>query len=247
NATAAAVETLGVTDWDRAVTPLAVTVGVAVLMTVLTKVRRSLPSSLIAVAVATVVAELADLQIDRIGSLPDALPSFQVPAWDSAALAAMLPSAMAIAALAALESLLSARVADGMVENVPDTDANRELVGQGLANVASGMFGGMPATGAIARTAVNLRAGARTRVASASHAVVLVLIVLLLTPVVALIPLSALAGVLIVTAVRMIDLRTGRAIPRATRADAVVYLSTVVVTIVFDLIVAVQVGVAVAA
>jgi len=247
NATAAAVETLGVTDWDRAVTPLAVTVGVAVLMTVLTKVRRSLPSSLIAVAVATVVAELADLQIDRIGSLPDALPSFQVPAWDSAALSAMLPSAMAIAMLAALESLLSARVADGMVENVPQTDADRELVGQGLANVASGLFGGMPATGAIARTSVNVRAGGRTRVAAASHAVVLVLIVLLFAPVVSLIPMSALAGVLIVTALRMIDLRTGRAIMRATRADAVVYLSTVVVTIVFDLIVAVQVGVAVAA
>src|SRR5690606_34934469 len=134
-----------------------------------------------------------------------------------------------------------------MVENVPQTDADRELVGQGLANVASGLFGGMPATGAIARTSVNVRAGGRTRVAAASHAVVLVLIVLLFAPVVSLIPLSALAGVLIVTALRMVDLRTGRAIMRATRADAVVYLSTVVVTIVFDLIVAVQVGVAVAA
>src|SRR5690606_7846468 len=149
NATAAAVETLRVTDWARAVTPLAVTGGVVVLMVLLTRVRRSLPASLIAVAVATAVVELTSLDVERIGALPDALPSFQVPAWDSAALAAMLPSAMAIAALAALESLLSARVADGMVENVPDTDANRELVGQGLANVASGMFGGMPATGAI--------------------------------------------------------------------------------------------------
>src|SRR5690606_27739289 len=147
-----------------------------------------------------VVAELVSLDVERIGALPDALPSFQVPAWDSSALAAMLPSAMAIAALAALESLLSARVADGMVETVPDTDANRELVGQGMANVASGLFGGMPATCAIARTAVNVRAGARTRVAGASHAVVLVLIVLALAPVVALIPMSALAGVLIVTA-----------------------------------------------
>ncbi|MCM3662080.1 SulP family inorganic anion transporter [Georgenia satyanarayanai] len=247
NATAAAVETLRVTDWGRAVAPLTVTIGVVVLMVLLSRLRRSLPASLIAVAVATVVVELVSLDVERIGALPDALPSFQVPAWDSSALAAMLPSAMAIAALAALESLLSARVADGMVETVPDTDANRELVGQGMANVASGLLGGMPATGAIARTAVNVRAGARTRVASASHAVVLVLIVLALTPVVALIPMSALAGVLIVTAFRMIDLRTGRAILRATRADAVVYLSTVVVTIVFDLIVAVQVGVAVAA
>jgi len=247
NATAAAVETLRVTDWDRALAPLAVTVGVAVLMVLITRVRRSLPASLIALAVATVVVEVSSLDVERIGALPDALPSFQIPAWDSGALAAMLPSAMAIAALAALESLLSARVADGMVENVPNTHADRELVGQGLANAASGLFGGMPATGAIARTAVNVRAGARTRVASASHAVVLVAIVVAFTPIVALIPLSALAGVLVVTALRMIDLRTGRAILRATRADAVVYLSTVVVTIVFDLIVAVQVGVAVAA
>jgi SulP family sulfate permease len=159
----------------------------------------------------------------------------------------MLPAALAIAALAALESLLSARVADGMVEGVPDTHANRELVGQGLANVASGMFGGMPATGAIARTAVNVRAGGRTRVAAASHAVVLVAVVLVATPVVALIPTSALAGVLIVTALRMIDLGTARSILRATRSDAAVYAVTVAVTIALDLVVAVQAGVAVAA
>lgn len=134
-----------------------------------------------------------------------------------------------------------------MVEGVPQADADRELVGQGLANVASGMFGGMPATGAIARTAVNVRSGARTRVASASHAVVLVVVVLVATPIVSLVPMAALAGVLIVTAMRMMDLRTARTIVRATRADASVYLATVVLTIGLDLIVAVQVGVAVAA
>ena len=235
------------TDWSQAAVPLAMTVGVIVLMLVLGRVRRSLPASLIAVGVAAAVAELARLDVDRIGALPASLPTPSMPAWDSSALAEMLPAAMAIAALAALESLLSARVADGMVEGVPDTDADRELVGQGLANVASGMFGGMPATGAIARTAVNVRAGARTRLASASHALVLVVVVLVATPVVVLIPMSALAGVLIVTAVRMIDLRTARSILRATRADGAVYLITVAVTIVFDLVVAVQVGVAVAA
>lgn len=247
NAALVAWDTARVADWSAATVPLAMTAGVIVLMLVLGRVRRSLPASLIAVAVATVVAELAHLGVDRIGALPASLPTPSLPAWDSSALAEMLPSAMAIAALAALESLLSARVADGMVEGVPDTDADRELVGQGLANVASGMFGGMPATGAIARTAVNVRAGARTRVASASHALVLVAVVLVATPVVALIPMSALAGVLIVTAFRMIDLRTARSILRATRADGTVYLVTVAVTIVFDLVVAVQVGVAVAA
>src|SRR5690625_2392216 len=171
NATAAALETVRQTDWSLALAPLAVTIGVIVLMLALSRLRRSLPASLIAVAVATLVVELTPVEVERIGALPDALPSLSVPAWDAAALSGMLPSAMAIAALAALESLLSARVADGMVEHIPKTDANRELVGQGMANVASGMFGGMPATGAIARTAVNLRAGARTRVASATHAV----------------------------------------------------------------------------
>ncbi|GAA4286359.1 SulP family inorganic anion transporter [Georgenia daeguensis] len=247
NAALVAVRTAQQADWSRAALPLALTAGVIVLMLVLGRVRRSLPASLVAVLAATVVAELLDLDVDRIGALPATLPTPSLPAWDTSALAEMLPSAMAIAALAALESLLSARVADGMVEGVPDTDADRELVGQGLANVASGMFGGMPATGAIARTAVNVRAGARTRLASASHAVVLTLVVLVATPVVALIPMSALAGVLIVTALRMIDLGTARSILRATRSDGAVFLVTIAVTIVFDLVVAVQVGVAVAA
>ncbi|HLS49317.1 MAG TPA: SulP family inorganic anion transporter [Actinomycetaceae bacterium] len=247
NAAVAALQTLQITDWQQARLPLLVTLGVIVTMIVLNRVRRSLPSSLIAVALATLVAEIFALDIDRIGALPDSLPSFSIPEWDLAAMSAMFPSALAIAALAALESLLAARVSDGMVDEVPNTNSDRELVGQGFANVASGLFGGMPATGAIVRTAVNVRAGGRTRVASASHALVLVAIVLVATPIVSLIPMSALAGVLIVTAIRMIDLATARAIMRATRADATVYLATIAVTIVFDLVVAVQVGVAVAA
>jgi SulP family sulfate permease len=247
NAGLVALRTLEAAAPGHAAAPLAVTAGVIVLMLVLGKLRRSLPASLIAVVLATVLAETAHLPLARIGALPAALPAPAFPSWDAEALAAMFPSALAIAALAALESLLSARVADGMVEGVPRTHADRELVGQGLANVASGVFGGMPATGAIARTAVNVRAGARTRVAAASHAVVLVAVVLVATPVVALVPTSALAGVLIVTALRMIDLRTARSILRSTRADALVYLVTVAVTVVFDLVVAVQAGVAVAA
>lgn len=247
NAAMAAFATLRATDWQRAIAPLAVTLGVIALMLLLNMLRRSLPASLIAVALATLVAEVAGLDLDRIGALPATLPTLSVPAWDVSALSAMFPSALAIAALAALESLLSARVSDGMVDGVPATNADRELVGQGFANVASGFFGGMPATGAIVRTAVNVRAGGRSRLASASHAVVLVVVVLVATPVVSLIPMSALAGVLIVTAIRMIDIATARTILRATRADATVYLATVAVTIVFDLVVAVQVGVAVAA
>ncbi|MEE6282070.1 SulP family inorganic anion transporter [Georgenia sunbinii] len=247
NAGLVALETLRITEWGPAVTPLLVTAAVVVMMFGLSWWRRTLPGSLIAIAAATLAAELLDLDVARIGALPDSLPTPSIPAFDAAALATLLPSAFAIAALAALESLISARIADGMVDDVRPTHTNRELVGQGMANVASGIFGGMPATGALARTAVNVRGGAKTRLAAASHAVVLVLVVLLATPVVALIPMSALAGVLMVTALRMIDLRTARAIIRSARSEAAVFLLTVGVTVVFDLIVAVQVGVATAA
>src|SRR5690606_23611742 len=131
--------------------------------------------------------------------------------------------------------------------DLPRTQPSRELVGQGLANVASGIFGGIPATGAIARTAVSVRAGARTRVASATHAVVLALVVLSLAPLVARIPMSALAGVLLVTASRMVDVPTARAIIRSGRSGALVLLLTLARPAVVGLVVAVQRGVATAA
>jgi len=151
-----------------------------------------------------------------------------------------------VALLAAIESLLSAEVADGMAD-VGRSDPDRELFGQGLANLASPLFGGMPATGAIARTAVNVRAGARTRVAAASHAVVPLLVVLLAKDLVAEIPLAALAGVLMVTAYRMVEVHNVRAVTRSTRSDALVLVATTTATVAFDLIVAVEIGVAVAA
>ena len=126
--------------------------------------------------------------------------------------------------LAAIESLLSAKVADGMADNGRH-DPDRELFGQGLANLVSPLFGGMPATGAIARTAVNVRAGARTRVAAIFHALVLLLVVFFGGALVAEIPLAALAGVLMVTAVRMVELHNVRAVLRATRSDAVVLVA----------------------
>ena len=157
-----------------------------------------------------------------------------------------MSAGFAVALLAAIESLLSAKVADGMADR-PRHDPNRELFGQGLANLVSPLFGGMPATGAIARTAVNVRAGARTRLAAVVHAVVLLLIVLFLGGLVSQIPLAALAGVLMVTAVRMVEPHNVRAVLTSTRSDAVVLLLTAAATITFDLIVAVEVGVAVAA
>src|SRR5690606_25365977 len=217
NAALVAIRSLVHANWLAALPALGVTAGVAALMVLLPRWRRSLPAALIAVVVATVVAELPRLDLDRTR------------------------------ALAALESLLSARVADGMADDIERTAPNRELVGQGLANVASGVFGGLPATGAIARTAVNVRAGARTRIASTSHAVFLGLVVLVAAPLVARIPLAALAGVLLVTAARMIDRHAVRAIWRSGRAETLVLVLTFATTVVFDLVAAVQTGVAVSA
>lgn len=216
----------------------------ALLMVALPRVHRSLPASLVAVAGATVLAELAGLGVDRIGRLPDSLPLPSLPSFAGAS--GLFGAALAVAALAAIESLLSARVADGM-SDTERFDPDRELFGQGMANVVSPLFGGMPATGAIARTAVNVRAGARTRLAAVTHSAVLLLVVLFAGPVVARIPLAALAGVLMVTAARMVEPHNVRAVVRATRSDAAVLLVTAGVTLAFDLIMAVEVGVAVAA
>jgi SulP family sulfate permease len=152
---------------------------------------------------------------------------------------------MAVVALAAIESLLSARVADGMADGDPH-DPDRELLGQGMANVAVAFVGGMPATGAIARTAVNVRAGARTRVAAIVHGLVLALVVLTLAPALERVPLAALAGVLMVTAVRMVEFGTVDRILRSTRSDAALLVATAAATVAFDLVIAVGVGVALA-
>lgn len=225
---------------------IAVVVLVAAIMLVVPRIHRGLPSSLIAVAVATIVAELAAMPIGRIGAIPSSLPTPSLPALHASEIPGLLSAAFAVAALGALESLLSAKVADGMADGEAH-DPDRELVGQGLANVAVSFFGGMPATGAIARTAVNVRAGGRTRLASIVHSLVLVVIVVALAPALSLVPLAALAGVLMVTAVRMVELGTVSRIVRSTRSDAALLAITAGATVAFNLVVAVGVGVALAA
>lgn len=225
---------------------IAIVLLVVALLVVLPRVRRGLPASLLAVAAATGVAELADLDIVRIGALPGSLPAPALPGLSAGQVSELFSAALAVAVLAALESLLSAKVADGMAGGRPH-DPDRELFGQGLANLASPLFGGMPATGAIARTAVNVRSGARTRVAAIVHAVVLLAVVLAAADLVGRIPLAALAGVLMVTAVRMVEVHNVRAVVLATRSDAVVLTVTAVATVAFDLIVAVEIGLAAAA
>jgi SulP family sulfate permease len=228
------------------VAAIAVTVLTTAVIVVVPRVHRSLPASLLGVVIAVAFVELASVDVARIGALPGSLPMPSLPSASLSEIRALVSAALAVALLAALESLLSAKVADGMMGRRRH-DPDRELFGQGLANLASPLFGGMPATGAIARTAVNVRAGATTRLASIVHALVLLLIVLFGSGIVARIPIAALAGVLIVAGLRMIEVHNVRAVVRSTRADATVFAVTAMATVAFDLVVAVGIGIVAAA
>lgn len=219
---------------------------VVAVMLIVPRIHRSAPASLLAVAVATLICVATGWQVSEIGAITASIPMPALPGIDFGEISGLLGATVSIAALAAIESLLSARVADGMADNERH-DPDRELVGQGVANIGSGLFGGMPATGAIARTAVNVRAGGRTRVAALVHSLLLLAVVLALTPVVARIPLAALAGVLMVTAVHMVEFGSVDRILRSTRGDAAVLVTTALATVVFDLVVAVEVGLVLAA
>ncbi|TNM25197.1 SulP family inorganic anion transporter [Streptomyces sedi] len=231
---------------DPNVTAVALAAGVVAVMLAGARWRPTLPFSIIAVVAATLVAQVFHLDdATPIGDLPAGLPVPSLGFLDLGTLGALLPSAVAVAALAALESLLSARVADGMTTGQRH-DPDRELFGQGVANIAAPLFGGVPATGAIARTAVNVRTGAASRLAALTHAAVLTVIVFAAAPLVSRIPLAVLAGVLVATAIRMVHVASLRATARATRADAVVLVLTALATVVLDLVYAVIIGLLVA-
>ncbi|WP_426513646.1 SulP family inorganic anion transporter [Dactylosporangium sp. McL0621] len=229
---------------DPAPAPVLTALGVAAAMLIGGRWRRQLPWSLIAVAAATALAALLHADVARIGALPG-LPGPSLSFLDLHAVSRLAPSALAVAALAALESLLCATVADAMSVGQRH-DPDRELFGQGMANLVVPIFGGVPATAAIARTAVNVRAGAASRLAALTHAAVLAGIVLAAAPLVAGIPLAALAGVLLATAIRMVEASALLALARSTRGDALVLGLTFVVTVAVDLVSAVAVGLGVA-
>jgi len=202
-------------------------------------------AALIVVSLMSLAAPFAD--VARIGAIPRNLPRPSLPMLGfSDAWVDLARAALAIAVLSALESLLSAVVADGMTVGEKH-DPDRELVGQGLGNIAAGLFGGLPATAALARTAVNVRSGARTRLASMLHAVTLLVVILFLAPLASRIPLAVLGGILMVVAVRMVDARASRMILRSTKSDAFVMVLTMAVTVAFDLILAIEVGLVAAA
>ncbi|MDN5585425.1 MAG: SulP family inorganic anion transporter [Brevibacterium sp.] len=246
NAFLAAVQSLETVDWLHVWVPVLVVAVVVIVMVVAPRIHHALPGSIIAIVIVTLGAGLTGLPVETIGTLPDTLPAPILPSTDWATLATLVGPAFTIAALAAIESLLSVRVA-ASISNTGAYDADRELVGQGLASVASGIFGGMPATGAIARTAVNIRAGGRTRLSAVVHSIVLLIVVYVASGVVGSIPLAALSGILMVTATRMFSIATVKTIIGSTKSDAIVFIVTALITVSVDLIYAVGIGIAVAA
>lgn len=229
-----------------AVSPAALGVGLGTIAILLLwpRIRTGVPGPFVALVATTVVVHLAGLPVETIGSrfgeIHAALPAPRLPAigWDD--LARLVQPAFTIAMLGGIESLLSAVVADGMIAS--RHRSNMELVAQGVANIASPLFGGIPATGAIARTATNVRNGGRTPVAGMVHALFVLLVALFFGRWAALIPMATLAGILVVVAYHMSEWRTFRAHLRAPRSDVLVLLVSFVLTVLVDLTVAVEVG-----
>ena len=226
-------------------------VGAASLVVILfwPRLTRRLPGSIVALLLATVVAAGFNLGIETIGTafggIPQGLPHFAFPRFHAADILPLLPSAFTVALLAAVESLLSAVVADGMSGD--HHNSNVELVAQGIANIVSPMFGGIPATGAIARTATNIRSGALTPIAGMVHSLTLLAILLVAAPLARFVPLATLAAVLFVVAYNMGEWREIGTIVRLSKTDISVWITTFALTVLADLTVAVGVGMALAA
>ena len=220
------------------------------IMLLWTKVTDKIPGSLVAIVVTTALAYFAKLPVNTIGSvygkLNSAFPSFHGPSITMNLIQQMISPAFTIAVLAAIESLLSAVVSDGMIGDTHKSNA--ELIGQGLGNIFSGFFGGIPATGAIARTAANVRNGGRTPIAGIAHCITLTIILLVLMPLAALIPMTTLAAVLLVVAANMADWSSFfRLCKNAPKSDIIVLVATFFLTVFFDLVVAIEIGVVLAA
>ena len=229
-------------------------IGVAsvVVIAITPRFSKKIPGSLIAIILMTVVALLLKqfagvTSIETIGdrfSISGQLPDAQVPEMTWATIKSLVSPALTIAILGAIESLLSARVADGVIGD--HHDSNTELVAQGLANLASPLFGGIPATGAIARTMTNINNGGKSPVAGIVHAAVLLLIFLFLMPLAQYIPMACLAGVLVIVSYGMSGWRSFRSLMKNPKSDVAVLLITFFLTIIFDLTIAIEVGLIIA-
>ncbi len=213
------------------------------------KKLEKIPASLIAVIVCSAIVKLSDINVNTIGDLykiSNSLPKLTVPEVTFGRVRALIPNAFTIAVLAAVESLLSCVVADGMVGS--KHRSNMELIAQGTANIGSAFFGGIPATGAIARTAANVKNGGRTPIAGMVHSVVLVVILVVLMPYASLIPMPTIAAILFIVAYNMCGWRNIRnTVKTAPKSDIAVLFVTLILTVVFDLVVAIGVGMVMAA
>ncbi len=224
----------------------AVAIGISTIVIALNfhRLSKKIPGSIAAIALSTFVVYFFDLPVDTIeskfGEIPNHISLPVIPRVDFATIQALIQPAIAIALLGAIESLLSAVVADGMIGG--RHRSNVELLAQGTANIFSSIFGGIPATGAIARTATNIKNGGRTPIAGIIHAVILLLIMLLFAPIAKLIPLSCLAGILIVVSWHMGEWHHFYALLKSNRMDVIVLLTTFFLTVFFDLIIAIEVG-----
>lgn len=236
---------LASTDWPT------LAVGAASLAVILLwpRLTRRIPGSIIALIAATAAVTALHLHIQTIGTkfggIPRGLPHFALPPFHGEHILPLLPSAFTVAMLAAVESLLSAIVADGMSGD--HHDSNMELIAQGFANIAAPLFGGMPATGAIARTATNIRSGGKTPIAGMVHALTLLAILLVAAPLASYVPLATLAAVLFVVAYNMGEWREIATIFRLSKTEIAVWFTTFALTVFADLTVAVGVGMALAA
>lgn len=223
-----------------------ITIFLTVFLSIFTK---KIPSSLIAIIFSSIICYLFHLPVETIGtkfgSIPATLPHPQIPYFDFSMLQEMLPSAFTIALLGAVESLLSATVADGMTKT--QHNSNAELIGQGIGNIISPIFQGIPATGGIVRTAANIRFGGRTPFAAIIHSVTLVLVMFFFSKYVLLIPLGALAGILVVVSWNMSEIHTFKKTLKTTKFDVLVLISTFLLTVLTNLTTAIEIGLIVSA
>lgn len=234
------------------INPKAALVGLlaVIIMLVWPKITDKIPGSLVAIIITTVLVKITGLEVNTIGSvfgeLNSSFPTPKFPTVTFEMVSKLISPAFTIAILAGIESLLSAVVSDGMIGDTHKSNA--ELVGQGLGNIFSGLFGGIPATGAIARTAANVRNGGRTPIAGVVHCITLAIILVLLMPLASMIPMTSLAAVLLVVAANMADWSSFFHLCKtAPKSDIIVLVLTFVLTVVFDLVVAIEVGVVLAA
>ncbi|NOH15529.1 SulP family inorganic anion transporter [Clostridium cochlearium] len=235
------ISNIGTLSWQT----LALGIFSLAIIIIWPKFSEKVPGALVALIVSTLIAYFLKLDVATIGTqfgeISSKIPVPKLPLVDIVTLQKLIKPAFTIAVLAAIESLLSAVVADGMIGQ--KHDSNMELIAQGVGNVTSALFGGIPATGAIARTAANVKNGGRTPIAGMVHAITLLLIMKIFMPLAKYIPLTTLAAILIIVSYNMSGWRTFKAMLKAPKSDVIILLATFFLTVIFDLVIAIEIGI----